>query len=73
MYENSRTTDTALAICYALTAVILLAIYRDPLSAMARDMTRWYVNRAPNIRSIRRLQGRMWADVNEAVDNARNA
>lgn len=76
MHEHSDATpgyDYALYGLYALSALVLLAVYREPIATTLRDSVRWYrANRpVPKASSIRPLTGRLWHDVREAVDNAR--
>lgn len=69
MSERDRLSDTALALCYAISAVVIVALYRDPLAALGRDVGRWYARQAiSRPMSVRWFRGRLWADVNAAID-----
>lgn len=53
---------------YGVAALALVAVYRQPLAALAKDVAAWY--NPLHIRSVRDWGGRLGRDINEALDNA---
>lgn len=67
MIEKDRITSTALAACYIASAVVIVALYREPISQLCGDIGRWL---APRFISARSIPGKLGIDVREALDNA---
>lgn len=63
--------SVAMALSYVASAIVIIAVYRAPIVAMATEARGWYrAQQASGARSIRGLSGRLWNDVREAIDNA---
>lgn len=66
--------DAALVACYALTAAVIITVYREPLRVFAGAVGEWYRRNNPHgVASIRALQGALWNDVRDALRNADDA
>lgn len=71
MYERDRIANAALALAYGATALVIVAVYREPIAALLHAVGGWYRQRANDApRSIRGFSGRLWSDVNGAIDDA---
>ncbi len=71
MYEKSRVVNATLALTYLVSAAVVVAVYREQLGALARDLRGWYAQAfAPKHVHIRSLPGKMWRDVEGAIDDA---
>lgn len=71
MNDRDRLTNLALASCYVVSAVVIVAVYREPIAALGRDVGRW-LRQPARTASVRRMGGKLWLDVNEAIDDAGN-
>jgi hypothetical protein len=70
-HDEGDYSDMALALVYVVTAAVLVAIYREPLCALARETSEWYRRQwAAQPLSIRWFRGKLWEDVRKAVDDA---
>lgn len=63
--------DAALVACYALTAVIIVTVYREPLRIVFSEVGKWYRSNNPHgVASIQGLSGALWRDVRQALKDA---
>lgn len=72
MSENERAhlVTASLTLTYAVAALVLVAVYREPLTVLARDVARWNARQwTPRAVTVRHLGGKLWNDVNSAIDH----
>lgn len=70
MIERDKTVNRAIALCYISGAVVIVAVYREPLRDLFAPILRALKPRVSSVRSIRPLRGKLWSDVKDAIDNA---
>lgn len=69
----TRLSNAALLTCYVASAVVIVAVYREPIRAMAADITSWYrAQQESGTRSIMGMRGRLWDDVRDALKGSPN-
>lgn len=71
MMERDRLANAALSLCYLASAAVIVAVYREPLAALTREICAWSGDAfRPRLVNVRKLSGKLWRDVGEAIDDA---
>lgn len=71
MMERDRLANAALSLCYLASAAVIVAVYREPLAALTREIRAWsHDAMRSRYVSVRGLRGKLWSDVREAIDDA---
>ena len=61
-----KVSDAALALSYCATTLVIIAFYRKEVKELLSDVRCWYASKPRSFP----LNGKLGADIKEAVDNA---